>query len=76
VAGRAEDEGRLDHLRPLCLPDHRANGIVGPIHPKAMPVILRTEDEIEIWMRAPRDEAKALQRPLPENQLMLLASVE
>ncbi|MGF9694680.1 SOS response-associated peptidase [Rhizobium sp. 0TCS1.26] len=51
------------------------NGIVGPIHPKAMPVILRTEDEIEMWMRAPWDEAKALQRPLPDEQLMLLPTL-
>ncbi len=31
-----------------------ANGVVGPIHPKAMPVILTSEDEIETWMSAPR----------------------
>lgn len=30
-----------------------ANTIVGPIHPKAMPVILTTEREGEVWMRAP-----------------------
>ncbi|MDF1631532.1 SOS response-associated peptidase [Mycoplana sp. MJR14] len=48
------------------------NGIVGPIHQKAMPVVLRPGDEVEIWLSAPWEEAKHLQRPLPDTELTVL----
>lgn len=43
-----------------------ANREVGQVHPKAMPLILRTKEQFEPWLSSPLDEALALQRPLPD----------
>jgi putative SOS response-associated peptidase YedK len=45
------------------------NGVVGPIHPKAMPVILTTPEEYETWHTAPAEVALKQQRPLPDDML-------
>jgi putative SOS response-associated peptidase YedK len=42
------------------------NAEVSAIHPKAMPVILRTVEEMDAWMSKPAAEALNLQRPLPD----------
>ena len=48
------------------------NDVVRPIHEKAMPVILTTVDEVALWLNAPWEDAKALQRPLPSHMLTIV----
>lgn len=49
------------------------NAGVGALHPKAVPVALTTEEEIETWTTAPAEEALKLQRPLPDGSLKIVA---
>lgn len=52
------------------------NAEVGAIHPKAMPAILTTRQEVDQWLSAPAAEALKLQRPLPDGALVVVARGE
>ena len=53
-----------------------ANAIVAPIHPKAMPVILTTPDEVGVWLEGETLDALVLQKPLPDDALRIVAKGE
>ena len=52
------------------------NAEVGTVHPKAMPVILTTREEVDAWLGAPPVDALRLQRPLPDGALRVVARGE
>jgi putative SOS response-associated peptidase YedK len=72
VRGTKADPVEGEHLLYSFLTSE-PNGIVGPIHPKAMPVILTTPEEYETWLTAPTEKALKLQRPLPDDMLEIVA---
>jgi putative SOS response-associated peptidase YedK len=45
------------------------NGVVAPIHPKAMPVLLTSQDQFDTWLSGSGEEAAALQRPLANDAI-------
>jgi putative SOS response-associated peptidase YedK len=50
-----------------------SNAVVGPVHRKAMPVLLTTDKEYEMWLTAPTEVALQLQRPRAEEKMMVVA---
>jgi putative SOS response-associated peptidase YedK len=53
-----------------------SNDVVRPIHAKAMPVILTKPEEFDTWLDSPVNDAIALQRPLPNELLRIVAKGE
>ena len=43
-----------------------------PIHEKAMPAILTTPEEVDLWLTGEWDDVRHLQRPLPGNMLVIV----
>lgn len=52
------------------------NNVVGAFHRKAMPVILSSPEEVDVWMTGSTQEALILHRSLPDDVLMIVARGE
>jgi putative SOS response-associated peptidase YedK len=65
---RRGEVGRFDLFAFLTT---EPNGLVAPIHPKAMPVVL-FEPDFAAWLDAPVPQALALQRPCPDGALRIV----
>jgi putative SOS response-associated peptidase YedK len=68
---RRKDEGPMEHL-VFAFFTTEPNDVVRAIHPKAMPVILNSEEDRETWLTAPWSEAKKLQRPAADGELEIV----
>jgi putative SOS response-associated peptidase YedK len=69
--GESKGETREHHLFSFLTTE--ANDVVRPIHSKAMPVLLTTPEQWNVWLVGSFDEAKALQRPLSNRELRIVA---
>jgi putative SOS response-associated peptidase YedK len=49
---------------------------VAPIHPRAVPVILKTAKEVDLWLEGETPAALKLQGPLPDGFLRIVARGE
>ena len=68
---RRKDEGPMRHI-VFAFFTTEPNDVVKAIHPKAMPVILRTGEEQAAWLTQPWSEARKLQRPLADGELEIV----
>ena len=69
LKGRVEEEHWL-----FSFLTNAANGVVGLIHPKVMPVLLTTTEEWSTLLSAPTKIALELQRPLPDAMMRGVAT--
>lgn len=71
-----ERRGEICEHRLFAFLTTESNDVVRPIHAKAMPVLLTTPKERDTWLTGSVEEATALQRPLPNEALRIVATGE
>jgi putative SOS response-associated peptidase YedK len=57
---------------PFSIMTTEPNGIVEPIHEKAMPVMLMTPDDVEQWLQGSSvEDALKMQKPTPDDSIVI-----
>jgi putative SOS response-associated peptidase YedK len=72
----SERRGEIGEHQLFAFPTTESNDIVRPIHAKAMPVVLTAAEEWDACLTGSIDEAIALQRPLADGFLRIVATGE
>jgi putative SOS response-associated peptidase YedK len=49
-----------------------ANGVVQPVHEKAMPAMLMTPGDVDRWLNGNLEEALELQKPAEDDQVVIV----
>jgi putative SOS response-associated peptidase YedK len=52
------------------------NGVVRPFHDKAMPVLLTNPEQVRQWLEGTPQEALALQKPAPDDEIEVATEIE
>ena len=47
------------------------NGVVQPVHDKAMPVMLMTAEDVDVWLNGTLEEALKLQKPANDEAIVI-----
>lgn len=69
MRGPKREEPIEEERRSISFLMTEADGMVGLVHPKAMPVLLTTAEEWRAWLEAPAEDALQLQRPLSRGMM-------
>jgi putative SOS response-associated peptidase YedK len=64
---RDEIRGLLEHYITT-----EPNGVIEPIHDKAMPVMLMTAEDIDIWLNGTLEQVLKLQKPQTDDALTIV----
>lgn len=72
MEGRTKGARRRAGVRAFRFPDDITERDLEPIHLEAMPAILTTPEEADLWLMGSWDEVEHLQRPLPGNMLVVV----
>jgi putative SOS response-associated peptidase YedK len=47
------------------------NGVVAPTHDKAIPVMLMTAEDVDVWLNGTLEEALKLQKPRADEEIVI-----